>query len=334
MPLYILMVVDGNGESEIVALWLVSSEDESTIGFLMDVFRKYNDTSKTQCVMADKDMTERNIITEKLPNAKLLICLFHTLRSFRREITTEKMGITAAQRVTVLDLISKLAYAQSEEAYQVIYEKLLEMKLKSVLNYYDEHWHHIRDQWVEGLKHDSCHYLNSTNNRLEAINQKINSVVSKYSSVVTFFKELMKCLDSLALERDHRAVMAFHKVFVTQYAENTPLYEYQKHLTPYAFSYVVTQFSLADKIKVTESIDQESLSTKFYRKERAITTSIHTCTCGFFKAMQLPCRHIVSLRRQLQLDLFGKQLCGVRWTRSYYKTAIESFLVNLICKVM
>ena len=62
--------------------------------------------------MADKDMTERNIITEKLPNAYLLICLFHTLRSFRREITTEKMGITAAQRVTVLDLISKLAYAQ------------------------------------------------------------------------------------------------------------------------------------------------------------------------------------------------------------------------------
>ena len=182
------MVVDGNGESEVIALWLVSSEDEFTINFLMDVFKKYNDTSKMRCVMADKDLTERNIITEKLPNAYLLICLFHTLRSFRREITTEKMGITAAQRVTVLDLISKLAYAQSEESYQIIYEKLQETKLESVLDYYDEHWHDIRHQWVEGLKHDSCHYLNSTNNRLEAINQKIKSVVSKYSSVVTFLR--------------------------------------------------------------------------------------------------------------------------------------------------
>jgi zinc finger SWIM domain-containing protein 3 len=27
MPLYIMMVVDGNGESEIVALWIVASED-------------------------------------------------------------------------------------------------------------------------------------------------------------------------------------------------------------------------------------------------------------------------------------------------------------------
>ena len=146
MPLYVLMVVDGNGESEIIALWLVSAEDECTIGYLMDVFMKWNDAKKTRCVMVDKDMTERNIITEKLPNANLLICLFHTLRSFRREITTEKMGITAAQRVTVLDLFSKLVYAQSEESYQVIYNKLLETKLKSVLNYYDEHWHHICDR--------------------------------------------------------------------------------------------------------------------------------------------------------------------------------------------
>ena len=39
MPLYniILMSVDGNGEGEIIAFWLVSAEDISTIGSLMDV---------------------------------------------------------------------------------------------------------------------------------------------------------------------------------------------------------------------------------------------------------------------------------------------------------
>ena len=31
MPLYILMIVDGNGEVEIVAVWLVSSEDRNTL---------------------------------------------------------------------------------------------------------------------------------------------------------------------------------------------------------------------------------------------------------------------------------------------------------------
>ena len=31
MPLYVIMVVDGNGESEVVTLWLVANEDKVTI---------------------------------------------------------------------------------------------------------------------------------------------------------------------------------------------------------------------------------------------------------------------------------------------------------------
>ena len=39
----------------------------------------------TTVVMADKDINEREIIKEVLPNASVLICLFHTLRTFRRD---------------------------------------------------------------------------------------------------------------------------------------------------------------------------------------------------------------------------------------------------------
>ena len=88
--MYILMVVDGNGESEIVALWLVVYEDKDTISHLMDIIEKHNDATNTKCIMADKDMTEREVLAEKTPNAALMICLFHTLRTFCHEITTEK----------------------------------------------------------------------------------------------------------------------------------------------------------------------------------------------------------------------------------------------------
>lgn len=37
MPLYVIMVVDGNGESEVVTLWLVANEDKATISHMMDV---------------------------------------------------------------------------------------------------------------------------------------------------------------------------------------------------------------------------------------------------------------------------------------------------------
>ena len=98
MPLYILMVVDGNGESEVIGLWIVASEDKPTISHLMEIFITYNNTSKTKCIMADKDMTERNVLAEELPSAILLICLFHVLRTFRREITCEKWALPQLRR--------------------------------------------------------------------------------------------------------------------------------------------------------------------------------------------------------------------------------------------
>ena len=104
MPMYIVMVVDGNRETEIVALWLVVYEDKDTISHLMDI--KNNDTTNTKCVMTDKDITEREVLAEKMSNAVSMICLFHTLRILRREIANyRKMGISAAQRITVLEIM-------------------------------------------------------------------------------------------------------------------------------------------------------------------------------------------------------------------------------------
>ena len=71
--------------------------------------------------MADKDLKEQDVIRNELPNASILICLFHTLRTFIREITCDKMGITAGQRVTCLELIQKLAYSSSEDEYNKIH---------------------------------------------------------------------------------------------------------------------------------------------------------------------------------------------------------------------
>ena len=125
---------------------------------------------------------------------------------------------------------------------------------------------------MEGLKRESCHYLNSTNNRLESMNQKIKSVVSRYSSILNFFQELMKCLDSLALERDHRAAMVFKKCSVSLFPDNNCLSEYQKLLTPYAFSFVVKQFELSSNIKITETVAGDSCMTTIHSKGRNLIT--------------------------------------------------------------
>ena len=39
MPLYVLMAIDGIGESEVVCLWIVQSEDKSPITNLLVEFK-------------------------------------------------------------------------------------------------------------------------------------------------------------------------------------------------------------------------------------------------------------------------------------------------------
>jgi len=90
----------------------------------------------------------------------------------------------------------------------------METKLKQVIEYFENNWHEIREQWVEGFKWESCNYLDSTNNRLKSINQNIKSVVTRHSSLLTFFEDLMKCLNFLSVERDQRAAMAFERCAV------------------------------------------------------------------------------------------------------------------------
>lgn len=67
-----MMVVDGNGESEIVGLMLTADEQKKTIKKMMTFFKTNNPSwQHMNCIMADKDMTERQVLQEELPEAGL-----------------------------------------------------------------------------------------------------------------------------------------------------------------------------------------------------------------------------------------------------------------------
>ena len=103
-----MLIEDGNGQSIIVASFLALNETEATFSKMAALFIKHNPQwESVTVIMADKDLTERTVLAEQFPSAQLLICLFHTLQSFRREITLEKMGITAGKRIYCLRYCNK-----------------------------------------------------------------------------------------------------------------------------------------------------------------------------------------------------------------------------------
>lgn len=118
MPVFLQLVVDGNGESEIVSVYVVVSEDADTMFALVELFKKHNPAwEKTETVLTDKDFTERTVYSNAFPQAKLQLCLFHVLRSMKREISVEKMKIRLEQKNICLEIIQKIAYSTGNYTY-------------------------------------------------------------------------------------------------------------------------------------------------------------------------------------------------------------------------
>ena len=78
MPVYLLLTIDGNGQSEIVALCVTNLETQEGIGAMVQTFKHHNSSwEKVRLIMTDKDLTERLVFGREFPEAKLHLCLFH-----------------------------------------------------------------------------------------------------------------------------------------------------------------------------------------------------------------------------------------------------------------
>ena len=74
MPLYILLIVDGNGQSEVVALCLTSLETKEAITKMVQSFKDNNPCwSETSVVITDKDFVERSVLVKSF---LMLSCIY------------------------------------------------------------------------------------------------------------------------------------------------------------------------------------------------------------------------------------------------------------------
>ena len=279
--------------------------------------------------MADKDINERDVIKELLPHVKVMICLFHSLKTFKREINVEDMGITIAEKNSCLEFISSMAYSKTEIEYNGVHQQFLDNAPASVKNYFENNWHPIRDEWVIGYMSSSGNFLNRTNNRLESLNGKLKQVITKHSSLENFINEFFIILSVMRNERGYRAVYNTQKKKVQIYPPKSPEAAYTKLLTAYATGYVLHQLKIANNFQ--ENYQWSNGASGEYNvqsSEGTLTVTTLKCSCCFFNSMTLPCRHIFSLRKKTGVSLFDRNLCANRWTNEYFEANSIAFNVG------
>ncbi|XP_047145569.2 uncharacterized protein LOC124818598 [Hydra vulgaris] len=323
LPVYILLCEDGAGESEIAAVGLLTHEDAASLSWFVERFKSFNIAwLKTNVFMTDKDLTEREILRSAFPGVSLLLCLFHTMRTFNREITTSKLGITSGERTSSLELIQKLAYATSEEVYDELYRLFISSSPTAVVDYFNKNWHNIRVDWVLGLNFACGNFMNSTNNRLENFNGKLKEVIDCNSSLENFLDKFYVVLASMRNERDHKTIFQMQKVLVDMFDPNSAEAAYKKVLTLYAAQHVLKQMSLRGDINL---LQRENEYFMVNTTEGLHTVTWNFCSCMFRKSMHLPCRHIFAARQFLRINLFDNDLCAERWTLKYYRQHQRAF---------
>ena len=126
----------------------MSEDANNSITWMIEALKQRNvQWENVRVVMADKDIRERDVIKQCLPNVAVLICLFHCLRSFKREVIVKKWVFHLGSK-HFASSFCKRWHAPSESYYMALYSQLQNDAPREVVTYFNTNWHPIRSEWV------------------------------------------------------------------------------------------------------------------------------------------------------------------------------------------
>lgn len=103
MALQLLMIVDGNGDSQVAAVFIINSENIKTMTSLLQIFKEENpDYEKTEIIMVDKHAANLASFEQEFPLAQIHLCIFHIVQIFQREVSQNKLKIHANTKKAAL----------------------------------------------------------------------------------------------------------------------------------------------------------------------------------------------------------------------------------------
>ena len=256
-------------------------------------------------------------------DVSLQLCLSHTLRTFRNEVTCEKMLVSGSERDKCLAILKDMAHSSNEAMYNLNMNRLAAVGCARVLDYAWSSWHDIRSQWVEGLKEQHLTLGETTLQRMESVSVKMKSVCCEIASLQQFFMEFRTFLTSMRNGRTHHAMMMLTRKPTTAMADD--LLPYRDCLTPYAFRMVQQQHTESLSLGTCSEVDQDVDTFLFESAAGTDTTRLGCCSCRIYTSRRLPCKHLLYVHRLRDAE-FDESIFDSRWKRADY---LENCQLNL-----
>jgi hypothetical protein len=200
-PALAMVVQDEDGHSYPVCIIIIAYERNALLDECFQMFVENNPESvgKTVAIMIDKDLKEDDMLSKNFPKARILYCVWHVLKSFKKNFSKKSEAFRLLQR---------MSYSMTLEEYN---KHLIEFeKIASCdgLKYFKDNWECCLEKWVKyhriGLKIRD----NNTNNAVESINNQFKSFVGKNQRISVCLERIFAYLTFAFNKYDYKRVIS------------------------------------------------------------------------------------------------------------------------------
>ncbi len=317
---YILVpfvIIDGHGNSCLVAWSLISSEEKHVLMEALSCFKEANKDSIPilQFVIVDKDFTEINCLFAVFPHTHFIICSWHASRAvlkYSRRMILSSEEQHYKQRVKIL--FDQMMHAPSETLYFETWSRLCSLStinptLSMCVSYIEENWHRHRDHWARYSLNKKELYNSFTNNRSEAFNKNMKQIcpihtrVPKVIQILLNYEQQQKFTCKLKTWKD------INKTKVVISIDD-----------PITDEILRVAREIVTGPKVDDILLQAKLMSQVNRGEVCMEKGQVKCPrlqgeCKFNLQNHLPCKHLLFVRKQNGESLVEATMMGKRWMK-------------------
>ena len=150
----------------------------------------------------DKDCAEIESSKAVFLDARVLLCAFHTLKTFRKETASHISDPKLKE--TVREIVAEMVNCSSKDRFDELTVEMQTTAPEAFWQYYQTNWGGCPEMWAAHTMNDVGHLGNRTTNRIESFHQKLKIVLKKEMTVADCITALLKIHHSMLDTASHK----------------------------------------------------------------------------------------------------------------------------------
>ncbi|XP_035550313.1 protein FAR1-RELATED SEQUENCE 5-like isoform X2 [Juglans regia] len=322
MPFVPFVGVNHHGQSILLGVGLISSEDTETFVWLFQTWLQCMDGIAPKAIITDHNRAIKNTIAIVFPESRHRFCLWHILKK-----VPEKLGSHGSYKSGLKNALMKCVYdTQSVEEFEKCWDELI-----TTYNLHENVWLQSlfveREHWVPAFLKEFFWAGMSTTQRNESINVFFNGYVSlNLKEFVDQFDNALK----MKIENENSADFHSFNVTIPCISRSPIEKKFQDLYTNAKFKEVQQQ--LTGIIDMDPTLLKRDGAIKTYLVEdevrgeeftKLITHSVDfneedaaaKCSCGLFQMKGILCRHILAVFKCNKIKSLPERYILDRWRK-------------------